>query len=760
MAALAPGQQLGQRFTSIRPLGEGGMGVVWLVQDHELEERVVIKLLLADAPPEWVALLKRECRNARRLVHPNIVRVYDLHYEDPHRFISMAYVEGDDISQLRGRPLPEILASLLPVADALDYAHRQGIVHRDLKSTNVLLDANGEPRLVDFGIAGLLGTSADNMSRAEDHEPTPSDDIYGLGGLLYELLSDRAEPLPKTLASLMAALLSTHEASPFQTMGEVKDALQDAQRELGAPPAATPPSRPSKPPVTIAPPPRVARGETIRPEIPRSMTAQPPPTSSSGMGWFTIAIFAFLMSAAAAVFLLLPRWAPRPGAMTITVSTEADVPADHMPPPSTASSPAPRPNEGPSLQQQAELKTRAEGLHEEALALRDALERRHASVWGGVAYRSSSTAIETGDEHFRGREYQEAGDTYQAAVAGLRDVETRGQVVLRQALADGSRALETGDSPAAIAAFELAASLDPGNGAAATGISRARVLNEVVRLLAEGTDDERRGDLPSARESYRKAISLDGHSQKARLALARAEGNITEVAFRTAMSKGLEALNQQDYPAARQFFQEAGTIKPGDSQVGGGIAQAEEGIRLQTIAAHREKALRFENEEQWHQAVEEYEAVLKLDAMIRFAQEGKARSDDRAALADGIGYHLTHAERLSDDKVLAAASAILEDADRIEPAGPRLMEQRAQLAGVLSQASTPVLVLLESDNETEVVVYKIGQLGRFERHTLQLRPGTYTVVGSRPGYRDVRVKVRVEAGKTPQPLIVRCEEKI
>jgi len=151
---------------------------------------------------------------------------------------------------------------------------------------------------------------------------------------------------------------------------------------------------------------------------------------------------------------------------------------------------------------------------------------------------------------------------------------------------------------------------------------------------------------------------------------------------------------------------------------------------------------------------------LKLDTMIRFAQEGKARSDDRAALDDGIGYHLTHGARLSDEKVLAAASALLGDADRIEPAGPRLTEQRAQLAGLVSKASTPVPVLLESDNKTEVVVYRIGPLGRFKRHMIQLRPGTYTVVGTRPGYRDVRVNVHVEAGKEPQPLIVRCEEKI
>ena len=339
-------------------------------------------------------------------------------------------------------------------------------------------------------------------------------------------------------------------------------------------------------------------------------------------------------------------------------------------------------------------------------------------------------------------------------------METEGQAVLREALADGDRALEAGDSPAAIAAFELAASIEPGNGVTATGLSRARVLNELVRLLAEGAEHERRGDLAQASESYRGAVSLDGRSQKARLALARAEGNITEVAFRTAMSEGLAALTRQDDRAALQFFQQAGTIKSADPQVAAGIAQAEEGLRLETIGKHREQALRSEDEEQWHRAAEQYEAVLKLDATIRFAQEGKTRSDERAALSDGLDYHLAHAERLSDEKVLADASEVLEDAARIESAGPRLSEQRSKLAGIITQASTPVPVFLESDNETEVVVYRVGPLGRFERYTLQLRPGTYTVVGSRPGYRDVRRSLHVEAGRQPEPLIVRCEEKI
>jgi tetratricopeptide (TPR) repeat protein len=283
-------------------------------------------------------------------------------------------------------------------------------------------------------------------------------------------------------------------------------------------------------------------------------------------------------------------------------------------------------------------------------------------------------------------------------------------------------------------------------------------LNDLVRLLAEGANQERRGDLALARESYRKAVSLDGYSQTARLALARAEGNLTEVAFGTAMSKAIEALNREDYVSARGFFEEAAKIRPGDSQVLGGIAQADEGIRLQAIASHRENALRLEGQEDWHQAAKEYEAVLQLDPTIRFAREGKARSDERAALVDRIRYHIAHPERLSDEKVLTAAAALVDEAEGIQ--APRLRSQRAQLADLVRQASTAVPVILESDNQTDVVVYQVGTLGRFVRHTLELRPGTYTVVGSRPGYRDVRVSLRVEAGKEPQPLIVRCEEEI
>jgi len=759
MVALAPGQQLGQRFTLIRSLGEGGMGMVWLVEDHHLEERVVIKLLSPDAPSQWLTLLKNECRNARRLVHPNIVRVYDFHIEGPHSFLSMAYVEGKDISQLRGRALEEILDVAARIADALDYAHRQGVLHRDLKSNNVLLDESGEPRIVDFGVAGLLASYPSATSASDIAEPTIGDDVRGFGGLLYDLLGDARPPLPEGLTSLLTALLSDEAPRRFGTMGDVREAVERIRQDLvrgssseGGPAA----SRPAKAAVTLAPPPRVVRAERILPRTPasRASAAAANGKGSGRWGWPMGATFALLVAALGGVFFWLPRWAPDPARSAPAQTVEAP---ELAPPESPPAAPG---TDAPSLQEQAQWKTRAEELRDEALTLRSGLEQKQAPQWSGVGYRNAVAAMDDAERALQERAYEKAAAIYQDSLAALQDVAARSQDVLRQALADGSQALETGDSPAAIAAFELAATIDPENEAAAIGLSRARVSTELVRLLAQGAEQERRGDAAGALGTYRKAVSLDPHSQRARLALARAEGNLTEVAFRTAMSNGLEALNRQDYQEARQLFQQAGEIRQGDHQVEAGIAQAEEGLRLQAIAAHRENAARFESEEQWHQASEQYGAVLKLDPTIRFAQQGKARTDERAAVEDQIQYHLTHPERLSDENVLATVAALLEKTEGLAPAGPRLVSQRAQLGELVSQAATPVSVLLQSDNETEITVYKIGALGRFESHTLQLRPGTYTVVGSRPGYRDVRLSLRIEAGKDPEPIVVRCEEKI
>lgn len=231
-------------------------------------------------------------------------------------------------------------------------------------------------------------------------------------------------------------------------------------------------------------------------------------------------------------------------------------------------------------------------------------------------------------------------------------------------------------------------------------------------------------------------------------------------AFREAMSTGLAAMNRQDYSTARDHFRRAVELAPDSPEAAEALVAAEEGLRLQAIAEHRQKAFELEAAERWRDAVGQYEAVLALDPTIKFAREGLVRSRARAELAARLDFHLRNPERLSSERVLRDAEDLLEEASQVQPAGLRLKEQVEELGRLVVLASTPVRVTLLSDNLTEVTVYKVGKPGTFERLILELRPGTYTVVGRRSGYRDVRRELRVTPGQEPEPLTVRCEEKI
>jgi tetratricopeptide (TPR) repeat protein len=226
------------------------------------------------------------------------------------------------------------------------------------------------------------------------------------------------------------------------------------------------------------------------------------------------------------------------------------------------------------------------------------------------------------------------------------------------------------------------------------------------------------------------------------------------------MSRGLAALQQGDYAEARAAFEQAGSIRPDSTQVADGLLQVDQAEKLDAFAVHRARAKALEAAEQWEEAAEQYEAVVRLAPNVAFARQGEERCRWRADLARRIAYHLDHPRRLSSDEVLTEARALLAEASGVEPAGPRHREQLAELERLLATAGTFVKIRLESDNLTEVAIYRVGRLGAFLEREIELRPGTYTVVGSRKGYRDVRHELEVVAGESPQPLVVRCEEKI
>lgn len=232
------------------------------------------------------------------------------------------------------------------------------------------------------------------------------------------------------------------------------------------------------------------------------------------------------------------------------------------------------------------------------------------------------------------------------------------------------------------------------------------------------------------------------------------------VPFVEAMSLALEALAVERFPAAKKAFDRALLLDPTSEAAIEGLAQAVEGVRVAALARHRDRGRSLESQEAWGDAVTEYEHALSLDASVRFAVVGLERAATRADLDASLALHLGRPGRLSDETVNREAARSVERARAVADPGPRLQRQVATLAVLVEQAAIPVPVVLESDELTEVTVYRVGRLGAFARHELSLKPGTYVVVGQRRGFRDVRRELVVRPGESPSPLVVRCEEAI
>ncbi len=783
------GQPLKTRYVLRERLGVGGQGEVWRAFDPQSGADIALKILHPSAgrsAAAWVALV-HEHESANRLDHPGILKVFAPEREGTTFLLPMELATGGDLKRLRGAGYLTIVPVLIEVARALEHAHERGVIHRDLKPGNVLFDERGRVKLADFGVSGnSLDPGTDSMVRGlspftaspeqlRGEPPTPADDIYGLGALAYELLSRYpphyphfdakrvqeeavpplvpAQQIPPQLATLVGAMLEKDPKRRPANMHDVIDELDaslndtltfdfDSEAPEGAanetvPPhdrLTLPPISPHAsppPPISVeAAPPAPAAGEVDGAGIWEEVRQAPLPRSRpelmpSGLPRALIAI-GVIAAGAAAAYLWMPRWLPGSAAAGAGTAAQA-------PPPSAAA----------TLQASALAQLKADHILLEQRIT--ALEARGASIWAGPDFAAAkSRAAEAGSAHDAG---SLAGAQTQVAEAKqlLDNVEQAAPAALASELAAGERALDEHERTLALQAYDLAVRIAPQDERALAGQARARELAAGTASAAAGSAAATANPpAPSPKGAAAPAASTD------------AFGNDR---YAKAAGEGFAALGAGRLEEARAAFERARAARPNGAEAADGLKRVDAAMRARGFGSLRTRGEDAEADERWDDAISAYGSVLRADPSQAFAEEGRDRSRARLELNNSLQAIIDRPDLLASADARAQAATLLQSAQQISSPGPVLRLQMARVSALLPEFERAVHLSLLSDGFTQVTIMNVGTFGSFTHRDVELKPGRYTVIGSREGYRDVRRDISVSPGQT-QTISVSCYEPI
>ncbi len=222
-------------YEILAEIAKGGMGVVYKARQRSLDRLVAVKMLLfgPNAQPEYIKRFRAEASAAASLQHPNIVGIHEVGVHEGQHYFVMDYVEGQSLAEVVGKtPLPAKRAAryVRSVAEAIHYAHERGILHRDLKPSNVLIDAHDQPRVTDFGLAkrfegdagltlsgqaiGSPGYLPPEQAEARRGKVSRRSDVYGLGGILYHLVTGRPPFQAESLTEVLRQVLNSEPVAP------------------------------------------------------------------------------------------------------------------------------------------------------------------------------------------------------------------------------------------------------------------------------------------------------------------------------------------------------------------------------------------------------------------------------------------------------------------------------------------------------------------------------------------------------------------
>ena len=698
---------------------------------------------------------------SRGLIHLNIVRNNECGVVDGNLFISSSYVRSANKFDPGRTNFTESWPLLEQLFSALEFAHSLHISHGHLHPGNLLVDDQGQLHITGFPLPAPL--SDDNPAYLtsevlQGQAPDSSDDVYSLGCIVFLLLTGQSwhpgatfeanSPLPAQVRQTVAAMLAPSPYDRLANLGEAKEVLGNHAKGITA-------AQPNEIHQTTFS--RSSRPAAV--STTRSKVHQLPRERHLVSSTVVLSGLAILLVLAGFVFFILPN-----SQRVLDISREEITPSK-----TTVAGPA-----APSLSTEPEKEVlaplqiaqleflKSEGQRIAALLLRAqiGLEDMGVQLWAGETYDEISQLADSGDSLYREEKFGDAVDTYETAIDRLGELKKDIPGVLQENIKIGEAALNAGEVEAAITAWSIAHAIERDDTDIETQLHRAENLDEVLTRMKTGDRHERSSSLSEALRSYRDATRLDPKWQAAIAGVARVRSKIAQTKFTDAMSAGFSRLAANQYEQSRQAFVTAQEIFPKSQEPNDGLLQIHIAQRMDTIDHHKKAATEFEQKEDWPGAIDEYESVLKLDETLVFAVNGLVAAKERLELDLALNRFLAQPTLMREDDELTSAKTALVSASRYRQPGSLLKQQLSTLSRLITVARIPITIELNSDNKTDVTIYRVGNFGKISSSEVQLYPGDYTIVGKRRGYRDVRFRLTLLAGELVQPIYISCTEKI
>jgi len=815
---LNEGQDFTDRYSLLHkitstPVSESSIEIFferWLAIDLVSNERVMISVypqsraetnLTRLTPDQVLATLTDRFNSVRGLIHPNVARTLEVGLIESQLFTVSQYFKSFDPLDIH-LPLPRQRKQIAQLFDAMAYAHGLGIAHGALYPGNLLTGPGEELVItgfvhasVDSGFTDYIYPYASPRIIAGD-KPDLTDDIYAIGALLYRLLTLRDwqpgrsfesdQPISTELRHYVEAMLAANASdrpTDLAAISLVVDANTDRSDEASSRgaeniiPAAFAKATPDK--NTSATTSSATQDGTKHPNVPMSRNGQQftpivehatPRERSVMSASSAFVIFALIAALGGIVFFYLPTLVPAPRG---DISTQVPAPA---PAKQIASGqiedPVNQDNQPvtangidtPLAPMEAALRERLilDGKNVATELLRKQLELEDLAVylWNEPEYSAIVEFGLAGDEFYRLENYQAAMDNYQEAMNRVEGLLNQVEDVRILNQDRGEVALLEGDEATAREAYKILNAIDPGNPEIEHALVRANNLGRVLASMKSGLEFEQNRELESALASFDNANKLDPDWEPAIIAIERVETAIVQSRFNDAMSRAFTALADQKYEMAILAFKEAGEIIPESSEPADGLLQIEIAKKQNEFSGMQKAAALLVEQEAWAEALQAYKNALDQDSTLVFAKEGYQLALKRNSLDLAMDRYIGSPAVMSKDSELAKAKKILVQASREKVRGPKLQQQINDLSLYISLARIPVELQIQSDGKTDVNVYRVSNLGKISRTSLKLVPGSYTIVGTRKGYRDVHENITLLGGRGIISIDVSCTEKI